>query len=294
MKKIFFAFLLIPFLTGVRAQLQLPAPSPSASVKQTVGLTDITIEYSSPGVKGRKIWGELVPYNEIWRAGANAATKITFSNDVSIEGTSVPKGSYSLFIKPVQNGNWTIMLNKNASASVSDRKDADDIVKINTKPVQSDFNERLAFTITDFDDSQAAVNMEWENVRLPFTVRVDTEKQALANIDRTLGSSWRNYSNAARYMLETKKDYDTGLTYVNRAIELSPDQWYSHWIRAQLLKAKGMNKEAYEAAQRAKTLGDKEGDGFFFRTQVEKALVEWNTSQVKPVKATPAQQNQVR
>lgn len=293
MKKIFLAFLLIPFLTSLQAQLQLPAPSPAASVKQTVGLTDVTIEYSSPGVKGRKIWGELVPYNEIWRAGANSATKITFSNDVTIEGTPVPKGSYSLFIKPAQNGNWTIMLNKNASAAVSDRKDPEDIVKINTKPVQSDFNERLAFTITDFDDNQATINMEWENIRLPFTVRVDTDKQALANIDRTLGSSWRNYSNAARYMLETKKDYDTGLTYVNRAIEISPDQWYSHWIRAQLLREKGMNKEAYEAAQRAKTLGDKEGDGFFFRSQVEKALAEWNTSPAKPVKSSPSQ-NQVR
>ena len=93
MKKIFLAFLLIPFMVNVQAQLQLPAPSPSASVKQTVGLTDITIDYSSPGVKGRKIWGGLEPYNQIWRAGANAATKITFSNDVVIEGTNVPKGS---------------------------------------------------------------------------------------------------------------------------------------------------------------------------------------------------------
>ena len=294
MKKFFLAFLLVPFLIDSQAQLQLPAPSPKATVSQTVGLTDITIEYSSPGVKGRKIWGELVPYNEIWRAGANAATKITFSNDVTIEGTKVPKGSYSLFIKPVQNGNWTIMLNKDASASVSDRKEADDVVKVNVKPVQSDFNERLAFNITDFDDNKAVVNMEWENIKLPMTVTVDTDNQAISNIDRTLGGSWRNYANAARYMLETKKDYDKGLTYINRAIDLSPDQWYSHWIRAQLLKEKGMNKEAIEAAQKAKTLGDKEGEGFFFRSQVEKALAEWKTNDTRPAKAQPAQMNPAR
>jgi hypothetical protein len=295
MKKFFLALLLIPFIVEVQAQLQLPAPSPKASVTQTVGLTEISIEYSSPGLKGRKIWGDLVPYNEVWRAGANAPTTITFGNDVTIEGKNVPKGSYSLFIRPVEKGNWTIMLNKDATAGVSQRKEADDVVKINTRPVQTtESRERLAFTITDFDDNKAVVNMEWEKIRLPFTVNVDTDKQAMSNIDRTLGGSWRNYANAARYLLETKKDYDTGLTHVNRAIELSPDQWYSHWIRAQLLKEKGMNKEAIEAAQRAKTLGDKEGDGFFFRTQVEKALAEWPQQQGGPAKATPAQQNQVR
>lgn len=294
MKKVFLAFLLIPFIVDVQAQLQLPAPSPKATVSQTVGLTDISIEYSSPGVKGRNIWGELVPYNEVWRAGANAPTTITFSNDVTIEGKNVPKGTYSLFIRPVQNGDWTVMLNKNAAAGVGDRKEADDVVKINAKPVQQNTKrERLAYSIADFDDNKAVVNMEWDNMRLPFTVNVDTDKQALSNIDRTLGGSWRNYANAGRYMLETKKDYDKGLTYVNRAIELDNNQWYSHWIKAQLLREKGMNKEALEAAQKAKTLGDKEGDGFFFRSQVEKALVDWKTAQA-PGKATPQGTNPVR
>src|SRR3954470_9035390 len=86
--------------TNASAQLQLPQPSPKASVMQTVGLTDITIDYSSPAVKGRNVWGELVPYDKVWRAGANSATKITFSKDVTISGTVVPKGSYSLFIIP--------------------------------------------------------------------------------------------------------------------------------------------------------------------------------------------------
>ena len=181
----------------------------------------------------------------------------------------------------MENGPWTIILNKDATASVSDRKDADDIVRINSQPVNSDFNERLAYTITDFDDNKAVVNMEWENIRLPFTVNVDTDKRAVSNIDRTLGGTWRNYANAARYMLDTTKEYDKGLTYINRAIDLSPDQWYSHWIRAQLLKEKGMHKEAYEAAQKAKTLGDKEGEGFFFRSQVEKALADWKTTGTK-------------
>lgn len=256
------------------AQLQLPAPSPKASVMQTVGLTDITIDYSSPGVKGRKIWGELVPYDKAWRAGANAATKITFSKEVKVDTATVPKGAYSISITPSEKGEWTIVLNKDAEAQPDEQKAEDNIVRIKVKPQEIPMKERLAYSVTDFNDASAMVNMEWEKVRVSFKVALGTDKQALESINNALTPSAGTYRTAARYMME-KKDYEKGIGYINQSIALAADKWYSHWVKAQILKAKGMNKEAYDSALKAKELGDKEGDGFFFKTEVEKAVVDW-------------------
>jgi hypothetical protein len=273
MKKIFLSLAMLAFTANVFAQLVLPQPSPKAVVTQTAGLTDITIEYSSPGVKGRPIWGSLVPYDSLWRAGANSATKITFSRDVTIEGTKVEKGSYSIFMLPAKAGDWTIILNKNASASTGSYKQSEDAVRVKAKPQEIPMRERLLYTVSNFNDAGASVDMEWEKVRVSFTVKLDTDKQALDNINNTLGGTWRMYANAARYMLDTKKDYDTGMKYIDQSISLKED-WYNVWIKAQLQSAKGLKADAYKSAQKAKELGDK-SSGFFFKDDVEKALKEW-------------------
>jgi hypothetical protein len=273
MKKIITSvFVAAAMSAPVFAQLQLPAPSPKATFTQTVGLTDITIEYSAPGVKGRTIWGGVVPYDKLWRAGANSATKITFSRDVTIENTNVPKGSYSLFIIPTKS-DWTIVLNKNASASTDEYKQDQDLLRIKTVPTTIPNRERLAYTITDFTDDMAVISMEWEKMRASFNVHMSTEKQAIENIDKATGSAWQTYNSAARYYLE-KKDYEKAMGYANTSLSLS-DQWFNNWVKAQILAGKGMNGEAYAYAQKAKELGDKNPQGFFFKDQVEKALVDW-------------------
>lgn len=278
MKKLVFASSLVCgifLFQSAKAQLQLPALSPKASVMQTAGLTDITIDYSSPGVKGRKIWGELVPFDQAWRAGANAATKITFSKEVKVDTVSVPKGAYSVAIIPSEKSEWTIILNKDAEAQPDEQKPENDVFRIKVKPQEIPMRERLAYSITDFNEAYAMVNMEWEKVRVSFKILLGTDKQAMESISNALTPSYRTYTSAARYFLEAKRDYDKGIGYINQSITLSPDKWYSHWIKAQLLNAKGMNKEAYESALKAKELGDKEGDGFFFKAEVEKAVGDW-------------------
>lgn len=275
MKKTLLTVLFAASAYGLSAQqlhLQLPQPSPKAVLTQTVGLTDITIDYSSPGVKGRTIWGQLVPYDSLWRAGANAATKITFNKDVTIDGKQVPKGTYSVFMIPTK-ADWTIILNKNASATTDQYKKAEDILRISAKPQPITNRERLTYLVSNFTDDAASVDMEWEKVRVSFPVKVDTEKQALESINKTLDNTWWTYANSARYMMDTKKDYDTGLKYINQSISLK-EEWFNTWIKAQLLAAKGMNKEAYETASKAKELGDKSSN-FFFKNDVEKALNDW-------------------
>lgn len=267
--------ILVMFLflsAGVNAQLKLPAPSSKATVSQTVGLTDITIDYSSPGVKGRVVFGELVPFDEIWRAGANSATKITFSDEVTISATKVPKGSYSIFIIPGKT-DWTIILNKNATASTAEYKQAEDMVRISAKPETISMRERLAFQIVDFDDSKATVSMEWDKTRVSFGLTCATDSQALENIKSSLGGTWRTYNSAARYMLG-KDDYETALKYANQSIQLS-EEWFNVWVKASILSKMKKNKEAYDLAVKAKSLGDKEGAGFFFKDQVEEAIAKW-------------------
>lgn len=255
------------------AQLQLPAPSPKASVMQTVGLTEITIDYSSPGVKGRTIWGDLIPYDKVWRAGANAATKITFSQDVSISETEVAKGTYSIFVIPSK-GEWTIIINKDASASEGSYKQSEDLVRIKAAPANIPLCERLAYSVVNFTDSDATVVLEWEKVSVSFKVNVSTEKQAEANIAKTLGGVWSQYNNTARYYLD-RNQYDKALEYVNISISLADDKWFNQWVKAQALAGKGDTKGAYEWAVKAQELGNKNVGGFFFKSQVDTAVEKW-------------------
>ncbi len=278
MNKKFIAILALiglTFTTADRAsaQLQLPQPSPAASVTQTVGLTDITIEYSSPGVKGRKVFGELVPYNAVWRSGANSATKISFSKDVTIEGNKVPKGKYALLSIPKE-GTFTIILNKDVNISADGYKQDEELIRFEVKSKPVEFRERLSFIFSNFTDSQVTVDMEWEKTRASFNVMVGTDAQSKENIDKELGKTWRTYNSAARYYLDNKKELETAMKYVDQSISLK-EEWYNVWTKAQLYNAMNNNTEAHRYALKAKELGDKNVDGFFYKANVEKAIVDW-------------------
>jgi hypothetical protein len=267
-------------LTGAAQQqgLQLPRPSPEAKVTQTVGLTDMTVEYSSPGVKGRKIWGSLVPYDQVWRTGANAPTKVTFSRDVTIEGKPVPAGTYSLFTIPTKK-NWTIILNKNPNANTNDYKQDQDLLRAQVKPGTTGHHERLAFNFTDFTDEGTNLNMEWEKVRVSLPIKVNTAEQATTAIQKMSEGSWQPWNQAARYMLETRKDFDMGLKLADQSLALK-EHWFNTWTKAQLLAAKGDFKSAYPVAEKANELG-KKSEMFFFADEVKKALAEWKPKTTK-------------
>ena len=156
--------------------------SPKASVSQTIGFTEVTINYSRPGVKGRKIWGGLVPYNKVWRAGANEATKFTFSKDVRINGNKLPAGSYAFFTIPTEK-EWTLIFNKAANQwglDYAKNKDKD-VLKIKVKPVETNYQEWLEYTFSDMNvqkagmKNSAVVNLVWDKLRIPFTVETETK-----------------------------------------------------------------------------------------------------------------------
>lgn len=146
--------------------------SPKAEVMQQVGLTDIKISYGRPGVKGRTIWSKLVPYDAVWRAGANEATKITFSTDVMIEGKKLKKGSYSLFTIPGKK-EWTIIFNKVADQwGAFEYNESQDALRVKVKTEKGNWQEWLAYTITKVSDTSAIIRLEWEKLKVPFKVEV--------------------------------------------------------------------------------------------------------------------------
>ena len=257
------------------ADLDLPRPSPFAKTWQVVGLTEITVDYSSPGVKGRKIWGGLVPYDQMWRAGANQATKVTFSKDVTFAGKPVPAGTYAFFVIPGKS-DWTVILNKKADqpGTGRDYKQDQDLLRVQVKPKSAPFRERLAYLVADFTDDKANLDLEWEKLRLSIPIGLGTAAQAQANIQAAIDGTWRTYANAARYMLENKKDYDAGLKLIDQSLGMKED-WYNLWIKAELVAAKGDKKDAVPLAEKALALGQKEGPAFFAEGEVKKALGEW-------------------
>ena len=260
--------------SGASAQLDLPRPSPSAKVSQVIGLTEVTVDYSSPAVKGRAVWGTLVPYDQMWRTGANQATKITFSRDVTFGDKPVAAGTYSLFTIPTK-GAWTVILNKKAdqSGTARDYKAELDLMRFQVHPKPAPHRERMTFLFSDFSDDKGTLDLEWDKLRIPMPIKVGTEEQALANIAKSIEGAWRTYANAARYLAETKKDYDTALTYIDQSLGLKED-WFNLWIKATVVAGKGKTKDAIGLGEKAYQLGQK-ADFFFLEPEIKKTLAEW-------------------
>jgi Protein of unknown function (DUF2911) len=261
--------------TAFAQQLELPRPSPNAKVSQVIGVTEVTVDYSSPGVKNRKIWGGVVPYNQVWRAGANSATKITFAKDVVIDGKPLAAGSYALFVLPTPT-KWTLIINKDANQfGAFTYKKEDDVLRVDVKPQPAPMRERLAYQFSNFNDAGGSLDLEWEKVRVSLPIKVHTDEQVAASVKAFMNNGWSPWVQAARYELD-KKNIDEGMKLVDTSIQLK-ETWLNVFVKAQLLAAKGNYKEALPLAQKAKEMGDKEGDNFFLKADVDNALKTWKT-----------------
>ncbi len=272
MRSLFAACCLMAF--PAVAELKLPPPSPSAMVKQQVGLTDVTVEYSSPGVKGRKVWGEVVPFDKPWRTGANAPTKITFSRDVTFGGKSVPAGTYSLATLPTAKG-WTVVLNKDVGPWENKLYDAKtEVARVTATASAIPVRERLAFLFTNTTDTDTSLDLEWEALRVSVPIKIDTAKMMAASIKEAVEESWQTHAQVARYYGNAGNDLEAALKYADTSLGIESN-WYNNWVKAELLAKKGNFAEARKLAQTAWDLGKKDEKSFFAKTQVAKALEEW-------------------
>jgi hypothetical protein len=259
-------------LPAAAQQIDLPRPSPTGKVSQTAGLTEITVEYSSPAVHGRPIWGALVPYGEVWRAGANATTKVTFSKDVTIGGTNVPAGSYAYFVQPNKEGAWTVIINKDYLQGGAFKYSKDlDVARAEVKPEPIAERERLAYIVANMTNDSATLDLEWEKVRLSLPIKLNTDAQVAANL-KAVEDGADAYTAMANYERQIKMDYDLGLSFAEKSIRVK-QTWQNFWAKAQLLAAKGKYKEALPMLERAISLGKDAPQ--FFHDQSTQQLADW-------------------
>ncbi len=254
--------------------LELPQPSPHARTEQRVGITDVAIDYSSPGVKGRKIWGEVVAYDKVWRAGANEPTKLTVSKDFSFGGTPVKAGTYSLFMIPGKTS-WTVMLNTDVTVSQEDHDAKKNVASITVKPVALPaLRERLRYTFEDTQDASTLLDLEWERVRIHVPIAIDTPALVNAGIEKATGDAWRPHATAASYLLTTGQ-LDRALSMIDKSVAIQ-STWRNEWLRAQIQQKKGNKAAAIASANRAQELG--KGDQVFeqfVKAELVKTVAGW-------------------
>jgi hypothetical protein len=261
---------------------ELPQPSSAAKVEQRIGLTDVSVVYSRPNVKGRAIWGELVPYNEVWRTGANASTLITFSDDVKIEGKELKAGTYSFFITPVKGDNWKVMFNSVTDGWGAGKYEAaNDKLTLSIKPMESNLRESLSYTFENITTAKGSLILAWEKITITLNIEVDVDKKAWENVDNAiakLSDKANIYRNAAKHSAATKMRLEEGLKWINESIEIN-ESWYSYWVKADVQHAAGDNKGAIASAKKAIELGEagakESGKPFGYKERIEKAITEF-------------------
>ena len=244
--------------TAQAQQLKTPAPSPLQTVKQAFALSDITIEYSRPGAKNRVIYGDVVPFGKVWRTGANNATKITFGEDVKVEGVAVTAGTYALYTIPNKDS-WEIMLYKDLTlgGNVADYKKENEVAHFTVKSkALNDKVETFSIDIADVTATTSNIELNWEKTRVAFSVVADIDAKVMKNIETALAADTRPYFSAANYYYENNKDMNKALEYVNKGIEQNPKAfWMLHLkskIQSKLNDKKGSTATAEQVIVLAK------------------------------------------
>jgi hypothetical protein len=252
-----------------------PRPSPKASIMQTVGLTDVTITYSRPGVKGRTVWGGLVPYDKVWRTGANEATVFTVSDDVTINGAALPKGTYSLHTIPGKD-EWTIIFNKTANQWGSFSYDAaQDALRVKVKPEKANFREWMAFDVPDVSTDSAKIVLRWENLAVPFTLATNTTAKVMANARAAVASAketdWQTPFRAATFAFNANNTADAQ-KWLDQSLKIN-ENINNLYLKARMQAAAGHKAEAEKTARAAiakATDKDKEEVA-----EIEKTMASW-------------------
>jgi hypothetical protein len=243
--------------TGLFAQapkINFPAASPAGTVTQRVGLTDIQINYNRPGAKGRVVFGKLVPYDHVWRTGANTATKISFSTPVKLGGAEIPAGTYELFTIP-GTAEWTIIIHKNMSqwgAYAYDEKN--DVARIKARPVTlAEHVETLDIGINDIRDESATLDITWERTRVAVPLTVDVKSTLVPQIEATMaaGGDKLPYFQAAMYYFENNIDLKKAAAWMDAAIAAQPDAFYMVYRKALILEKLGDKAGAIATAQKS-------------------------------------------
>jgi len=258
MKK-FKLFMLAALTTVFTVQAQeLPVPSPYAEVMQKVGLTEVKVEYSRPGVKEREIFGGLLKWGQVWRTGANASTKITFSTDANVGGEEVKAGTYSVFTQ-LEEGTFVVMLNSDVNASEGSFNADNNVIEVKAKVLESEMTETFTITFSNLTENTAELTFQWEKSKWSVPIKVEADEMAMKNIEqkiKEIENSYGAYNAAARYYLEHSKDLDQALAWSKKSVEISAQFWNTITL-SKIYAAKGDYKNAIKVAEQSKALAEK-------------------------------------
>jgi hypothetical protein len=279
-----FALLLLAPILALAQQLELPEKSPRARVTNTIGYTEITVDYGAPERNGRDIWGVVVPYNQLWRAGANKATTIQFSTDVSIESHPLEAGTYAFFVEPKEEGPWTIIFNKNPQQwGTAEYNSNEDILRIEVMPrfSRKGSEEALKYEVQRQNLENGYLLLSWEKLRLYVRIKVNTMDKAVNEIKETLKSAtdesqWEIEARAADFLLWAGQP-GVALPYAERSVSLQPTSW-NYWIKAKVHAAMNAPQEAIAAGEQARELGKKsEADRYYesHQTEIDWLIEQW-------------------
>ncbi len=262
------------------AAQKIPQVSQAATVSQNIGLNEVTIKYHRPGVKGRKIWGELVPFGKVWRTGANEATTITFTEDVLVEGQPLAAGTYALFTIPGAN-EWTVLFNRNAKQwGAYEYKEGEDVTRIKVKPVTTAASEEwMSFRFQDPSLDTAKIVLAWEKLELPFTIKnkVETNTKVLAGLREDIKAAkaddWKVRLGAAEYCADAKTNLDEANGWADAALKIKNTTW-GHFEKARILREKGTTSEAVTHLEEALKAAGPEDDKAFL-DEIKSQIVAW-------------------
>jgi Protein of unknown function (DUF2911) len=255
MKKIFLSLAGAFAFLAVSAQLKTPAPSPTQTIKQDFGLASVELSYSRPAMKGRKIFGDLVPFGNIWRTGANSATTITFGEDVTIGGTKVKAGKYGLLSIPDKK-NWTLIVTKQLDVtSPSAYKQDQDVVRVEAATMNMDYAlESFTMQFASIKPNSCELHIMWDKTAVALPISVDIDTKVMAQIDQLMNKDNRPYFNAAMYYMDNGKDLNQALVWFDKAVEANASAFWIHHQRANCLAKLGKKAEAKAAAEKSKEL----------------------------------------
>lgn len=258
-------FALLSFQTSF-AQITVPSPSPLATLSQKIGLSDVTITYSRPSAKGRKVMGDLVPYGKMWRTGANESTKIKLSDELTIEGKKLAAGEYALFTQPGQD-EWTVIFSKNTQLwGKEGYNEKDDAIRFKVKSINNPLHvETFTINIADVTSTGASFEIMWENALVKFNATSDVDTKVMAQIDKFSAnpeaSLANTYFQAASYLYDNDKDLSKALEYVNKTLEFNQAFWTLHLkakIQGKMKDYKNATATAESSITKAKEAGNED------------------------------------
>jgi len=240
------------FFSSEAQQLNTPQPSPTANIKQNFALSSIEISYSRPGVKGRKIFGDLVPYGKVWRTGANNATTVTFGEDVMIGGKKVAAGKYGLLTIPGET-EWTFIITKQLDVtSPAAYKQDQDVVRVKAKPETLPFSiETMMINIDNIKSNSCIVGLAWDNVYASFEVTSDVDSKVMEQIKGSMENDNRPYFNAALYYIDNGKDLNKAVEWLDKAYAQNPEAFWVLYQKARAQKMLGKKSDALATSNKS-------------------------------------------